>query len=108
MRISRKLTAASVAAVAALAIAACSPPNENDSEIGKVPTAETQNPDSLNNGQPGFEDPEATTAQSTTSANATATEEADANGTELNQAPETATDGSGLEMGGQEVVTEQF
>ncbi|MHA2788542.1 hypothetical protein ACXZ66_05275 [Corynebacterium sp. S7] len=104
MRISRKLTAASVAAVAALAIAACSPPNEKDSEIGKVPTAQTQNPDSLNYGQPGFEDPNETTARATATTTAGATGTA-ATGT-FTQQPETAVDGSTLEMGSEGVVTE--
>lgn len=102
MRISRKLTAASVAAVAALAIAACSPPNENDSEIGKVPTAETQNPDSLNNGQPGFE-----TEQPSSEAPAPAESSAEAT---IPAAPgeEGAVEDSTLEMGQQGIVTEQY
>ncbi|WP_301924758.1 hypothetical protein [Corynebacterium glaucum] len=44
---SARKVAAGVAAVAALAIAACSPPHENPSASGKVDTATSQNPDSL-------------------------------------------------------------
>lgn len=101
MRISRKLTAASVAAVAALAIAACSPPNENDSEIGKVPTAQTQNPDTLDQGQIGFETEQPSSAAETT-AEETATEEAGVAG------EAGVVEDSTIEMGQQGIVTEQF
>ncbi|WP_257182836.1 hypothetical protein [Corynebacterium cystitidis] len=64
MRISRKLAAAAIATISAIAITACSPPSENPSDQ-KIETAESQNPDSLDNVGIGFEELE-TSAPSTT------------------------------------------
>lgn len=84
MRISRKLSAAAVAGVAALAITACSPPNENDSSV-KVETAVTQDPESLGYGQPGFDEIEADTDRPSLGevASAEATDVADPDGLDM-------------------------
>ncbi|WIM68494.1 hypothetical protein QP027_03615 [Corynebacterium breve] len=97
MRISRKLSAIALAALTAGAISACTPPNENPSDQ-KVPTAETQNPDSLKvedaEGAEGAEKKEAESTEET-STDSTSTEATDVEATDT----ATADDTMGVEQG---------
>ena len=89
-RTTRKVATVAFAAMAALGLAACSPPNEKDSEL-KVDTATTQDPDSLlGKGQIGAT--EATGAPNVTDAN----ESAQATTSALRENAETAPDGTPL------------